>query len=443
MLTKNLLSLIVPALLVVGPAWGATIDLAAALQSAVANRPLAEAARQQAVAARHQAGVAKSYLLPQVAVAENFAITDEPGNSMFMKLNQERLSLGASDLNHPPATRDFETRLTLQQALYNPDLSYGYRRAQKGADVAAASALWSEDRIAFAAFSAYLDLQQAHAALAWAQSSHREALEVFRVASERRDAGTGLKADALRAKVFLADAQRRLVTVQNDLAIAKQRFALALGTPEADVDIAAPLTPDLFRGLAPTATLARADLQALSLQSQAAELAYRQSKAAYLPRAGMQASYALHDSATPFGADGDGWSVGASLTWDLFDGFRRGETKARAAALKRVIDAQRLDATREARLQVEVARRRAEEARLNLTTAKEALAAAEEGNSLTLDRYQAGLANLSDLLGTQSALEQGRMAVVQAEAGLLLALGNIRFQDGTFLKTFLPQEVNP
>ena len=98
---------------------------------------------------------------------------------------------------------------------------------------------------------------------------------------------------------------------------------------------------------------------------------------------------------------------------------------------------------REAKFQVTEAALRAEEARLNLATAKEAVKEAEEGHRLTLERYQAGLSNLSDLLGTQSALDQARLDAVKAEAGLLMALGNIRFQDGTFLKTFLPDEVNP
>ncbi len=440
---RKSLFLLCSAVLTAGLSWGATIDLSGALQSALANRPLVGAAREQALAAEHAAGVAHSYYLPKVTVSESFALTDEPGNSMFMKLNQERLSLGGADLNHPPATRDFETRLSLQQPLYNPDISFGYRQALKGAEAAAASTRWSEEQLAFEAFSAYLGVQQAHAALAWAESSSTDAEEVLRVASQRREAGIALKADELRAKVLVADAKRRLVTVNNDLAIAKERLALALGKPEVDFDIAAPLTPDQLPLPEPTETLQRADLQVLDRQSQAAELAYRQSRAAYLPRAGMQASYALHDSATPFGGDGNGWSVGANLTWEIFDGFRRSEGKARAEALKRAAHYQRLDAGRAARFQVDSARRRAEEARLNFATARESLLAAEEGNRLTLERYQAGLANLYDLLGTQSVLDQGRMSVVQAETGLLLALGNIQFQNGTFLKNFVPKEVKP
>jgi outer membrane protein len=422
-----------------------SVDLRSALRDAVTQRPAARAAREQAQASRHAAGVAKGYYLPRVTAAENFAITDEPGNSMFITLNQEKLNLSDPnlDLNHPDTTKDFETKLSLEQPLYNPDISYGYHRAQKGAEAAAASARWSEEQIAFGAYAAYLRLQQAHAALGSAQASHKSALEMLRVASERHRAGLGLKADELRTKVFLAQTERRLVTVRNDLTIARQRFALALGRPGADLDIAAPLTPALFRDKPVAGTLKRADLQALELQSQAADLAYRQSKAAYLPRVGLQASYSLHDSSAPFGTEGKSYTVGVGLTWDLFDGRRRAEGKARAAALKRAIDDRRLDAVQEATLKVHEARLRAGEARLNLATAREAVKEASEGHRLTLERYRAGLASLSDLLGTQSALDQARLDAVRAEAGLLMALGNIRYQDGTFLKTFLPDEVNP
>lgn len=444
-MSKILLVVIVSCCLTVPFARAETIDLPKALAMAVAHRPLAEAARQNAEAARQQASAAKSHYFPQVAVAENFAVTNEPGSSMFMTLNQEQLNLRdpALDLNHPDTTKDFETRLSLQQPLFNPDISYGYQQARQGAVAAAATARRSEEQIAFGAFNAYLTVQQAHAVQAWAESYRKNAGEVLRVASQRREAGVGLKADELRARVFLAEAERRLVTARNDLEIARRRLALALGEPEAVVDIARDLTPELFVGREQTPALQRGDLEALSARAKAAELAYRQSRAAYLPRLGLQASYALHDSSTPFGSEGDGWSVGAGLSWELFDGGRRAADKGRAAAMKRALEAQRLDATREARLQVEVARRRAEEARFNLKTAREAVSQAEEGNRLTQDRYQAGLANLSDLLGTQSALDQARMDAVRAESALLMALGNVLFQNGTFLKTFLPDEVNP
>jgi len=426
-------------------AMAETMDLSQALAMAVAHRPLAEAARQQAEAARFQASEARSYYLPKVSVAENFVVTNEPGNSMFMTLNQEQLDLRdpSLDLNHPGTTKDFETKISLQQPLFNPDISYGYRQAQQGAAAAAATARRSEEQIAFGAFSSYLGVQQAHAALAWAESYRKNASEVLRVAGQRREAGVGLKADELRARVFLSAAERRLVTARNDLEIARRRLALALGEPEAAVDIAIDLTPELFAGRQETALMQRGDIEALSAQAKAAELSYQQSRAAYLPRVGLLASYSRHDSSTPFGNEGDGWNVGVGLSWDLFDGGRRASAKGHATAMKRAIEARRLDASRGARLQVEVARRRSEEARLNLKTAKEAVAEAEEGNRLTQDRYQAGLANLSDLLGTQSALDQARMDAVRAESALLMALGNVQFQNGTFLKTFLPDEVNP
>lgn len=446
-MSKILMSLVALSglLLAVPPARGETVSLAKTLAAAVANRPLAEAARQQAEAARQQAAVAKSYYLPRVTLEENFAATTEPGNSMFMTLNQQQLNLRdpALDLNHPDTTKDFETKIALQQPLFNPDIYYGYQQARQGAAAAAATARRSEEQIAFGAFSAYLGVQQAHAALAWAEGSRKNAAEVLRVASQRQEAGVGLKADELRARVFLAEAQRRLTTAENDLEIARRRLALALGDPKADVDIAIPLTPELFQGRKQGGPLQRGDLQALADQARAADLAYRQSRATYLPRLGAQASYSLHDSSTPFGSEGDGWTVGVGLSWNLFEGGRSLADTQRTAALKRAIEARRLDATREARLQVEVAQRRAEEARLNLKTATDAVAQAEEGNRLTQDRYQAGLANLSDLLGTQSALDQARLDAVRAESGLLMALGNVLYQNGTFLKTFLPDEVTP
>ena len=210
---RTILIAAMAALLIPLPALAQTVGLVQALREAVTQRPAAVAAREQALAVRHAAGEARSYYLPKVTAAENFAATNEPGNSMFMTLNQEKLNLGDPnlDLNHPGTTKDFETKVTLEQPLFNPDVSYGYHRAQKGAEAAAANARWSEEQIAFGAYASYLGLQQAHAALDWAESSHKDALEMLRVATQRREAGIGLKADELRATLRTVPLERLLV----------------------------------------------------------------------------------------------------------------------------------------------------------------------------------------------------------------------------------------
>jgi len=99
-----------------------------------------------------------------------------------------------------------------------------------------------------------------------------------------------------------------------------------------------------------------------------------------------------------------------------------------------------LEATRQARFQVEEAQLRAKEAEENLETARQSVSEAEESRRLLEDRYSAGLVDFGELLAAQTALDRSRLAAVTAESRLLLALGNIRMQSGTFLQSLLPCE---
>jgi len=440
--------LFVNCLLIAGlaiPASGAELTLQDALRAAVTDRPTVKEAQALASAAAAAISEARSGWLPHLTVSELYTRTDEPANSLFLALNQERNVMAdpTYDLVDPDDKDDFETRLQLTQTLYDPTVDFGLRRARTAGKAAAASAAWSAEEAAFAAFAAYLDVQQAEAALAWVESSRQEATEIARLAGERRQAGTGLKADELRATVQLAEAKRRALTARNDLTLARRRLALAIGQPGGEVAIAAPLDEKSFPATPEPIVGQRADLQALSLEVEAAGLAVSRSQAEWLPRLGLTAHYAWHDEETPLGTDAESWAVGAGLHWELFDGLRRSAATARATAEQQAAAAKLDDARREQEFRLVEARLRAEEARLQRESAREAVIAADESRRLLQQRFETGLTDLADLLAAQSALDRARFDAIGAESRLLLALGNIQFQGGSFLQTFLPGEEFP
>jgi outer membrane protein TolC len=422
------------------------VDLSQALAAAVAHRPLVEAARQQAEGARAAVNEARSGYLPHLTLKESFQATNEPGGSLFIALNQERLVLSptADSYNHPPSRHDFETRFTLEQSLYDPAVGYGLARAKVAHQEALAVAGWSEEQAAFAAFRAYLEVQQAQAALAWGESSLAEAREIVRLAGEREDAGLGLRADTLRAQVLLAEAERRRLRFANDLQLARRQLALTMGREAGEVNIARPLNPADLPLDDGVAARQRGDVQAALSQAEAAELARRQARAEYQPRLGLLASYAWHDPSVPFGTGADSWQIGAGLTWELFDGLRRTSSIDRAAAQQRAARLQAEELRRSVAFQTREAELRAEEAALQWNSTQTAVAAAEEGQRLLLQRYDAGLSPLSDLLATQAALDRARLEGVQASSTMLLARGNVQLQKGLFLHNmFSGKEVQP
>jgi outer membrane protein TolC len=187
----------------------------------------------------------------------------------------------------------------------------------------------------------------------------------------------------------------------------------------------------------------RADLRALELQAGTADLFVRQGRAEWLPRLDVSAHYAWHDEGQPFGGDAEAWAFGAGLSWELFDGLRRQATTTRAGAEQRAAQARLAEARREQSFRLEEARLRAEEARMQQLSARQAISAATESQRLVQQRFEAGLADLADLLAAQSALDRTRYDATGAESRRLLALGNVHFQAGRFLQAFLPGEEAP
>ncbi|PKN11554.1 MAG: hypothetical protein CVU69_11790 [Deltaproteobacteria bacterium HGW-Deltaproteobacteria-4] len=424
-----------------------SLDVVSAVQRAVTDRPTILASQAQGQSAASAVREARSLYLPKIVFSETFSMSNEPAGSLFIALNQERnvMSPDSSyNLVNPDTQQDFDTRLTLEQALFDADAGYRIKEAKKRLESAQARSDWSRESAGFAAFQAYLGVQNALAERQATQTGAVEANEVLRIADERYAAGIGLKADQLRAMVFHSEASRRALTARNNVIIAQRRLALAIGQTEGEITISAPLDSSFFDS-SPTAAVAdRADLQAVALEVESLAIATKRSQAAYLPRIDFSGSYALHNESSPFGADAQAWHLGAALKWELFDGFRRDASSARVSAEKAAAVANLSDARREQNFRRAEVELRIAEARARKESAEQGLVAAKEGQRLLQQRYESGLTDLVDLLATQSALDQARSFVVAADIQLLFSLGQALLEDGRFVSTILTKdEVSP
>lgn len=425
-----------------------SVDLATAVQRAVTDRPTILASQAQQQAAASAVREARSRYLPQLNFSETFSMTNEPAGSLFVALNQERNVMdpvSGYDLVNPATQQDFETRLTLQQTLFNADTGYQLKEASKRLESAQARSDWSRESAGFSAFQAYLGVQNALAEEEAVQTGVVEAGEVLRLADERYAAGIGLKADQLRARVYHSEASRRALTARNNVILAQRRLALAIGQTKGEIEISAPLDAAFLAAVSTTIPVTeRADLQAFSRDVESLTLGAKRSQAAYLPRLDLAASYGLHHESRPFGADGEAWRLGVVLNWELFDGFRRDASIARARAEKAAAVAELSEARREQTFRRAEVELRIAEARARQESAKQSLAAAEESQRLLQQRYESGLTDLVDLLATQSALDQARSFVVAADIQLLFLSGQALLEEGRFVATILAKdEVSP
>jgi len=109
-------------LLVLFPApmvYGQEVGLEEAITLALRHHPQVEASQADVAMANAAAKESASLLYPRVVLGESLYWTNEPGGSLFISLNQEKLVVSQdSDIyNHPPDRKDYVTRLELIQPL--------------------------------------------------------------------------------------------------------------------------------------------------------------------------------------------------------------------------------------------------------------------------------------------------------------------------------------
>ncbi len=131
-------------------AFAAKLTLPEALSLGLKQNPRHLAAQADVAAANSAARLAASYRLPQLSFSEDLVWTNEPGTSLFISLNQQRMQLrsDADYYNDPDARNDFQSRLQLRQSLYDSNLRYGRLMAEKQADAANMSQQASAEQLA-------------------------------------------------------------------------------------------------------------------------------------------------------------------------------------------------------------------------------------------------------------------------------------------------------
>lgn len=424
---------------------GESLTVKDAIYKALEKNHLVKAAGFNAASARQGVAVAGSRYYPSISFEETLAASNSPTQTFMMKLDEGRFTnndFQISNLNHPDAWHNFKTQLTLQQALYQPSLAPLKEMAVKDAEKSGLELEATRQKVAFQTFSLYLDLQKAAARLKAADRSVGDARENMRLAQVRTASGVGLKSDELRARTHLAVVEQHLMTARNDLVLARMQLAMVIGAPD-DSELDLPLlleevpSPIFSDETARIALDQRIDLQQSRKDLEKSDAAVRLANNDYLPALGAFASYQLNGKDSPFSADNDAWAAGVTLSWQLFDGFRRGSERKRAAAGRSAAQEMLESRSKEVRYQIRESHLRREEAGKRLESARHAQQDAEESVRLIAKRFENELSTMVELLDAQTVLDQARANLVETEAEYALAGGRVYYASGTFVKEML------
>ncbi len=284
----------------------------------------------------------------------------------------------------------------------------------------------------------YYQFVAAKALLAAQETTRGEAEKNLDAAAARRRAGVATLADTLQAKTVLSRIQLDIVTTQGLIQTLKGVLANSLGMPaNAEYDIAADL-PETFplsdaagsieRRIA-EALARRPDLAAARALALKAAAHIETVRAQGLPTITFNGSFGRVYYSTP--AQSSSLSAAVVLDIPLFRGWTVAYQALQAEMDAETMRAQVKKTELDVGLQVWSSYFGVQTAAQRIRTAQDLLNLAQQSYDVALGSYKEGVNSILDLLAAQSALENGRVQLIQAKAQWLLALVQFARDSGT------------
>jgi len=369
---------------------------------------------------------ARSAFFPRIDLTESVQRGNQPVYVFSTLLSQRRFTAANFDiqnLNHPPPETNIRTGVVFTQQVYDGGTTrLTVRAAELQRDMADLdSAAGAQDRalIAARAFVRVVQLESLDRANAAAVAAAESDLDRTR---RRRDVGLVTDADVLALEVHLADVRQRQIAAGGDLMVARLDLADAVGLPlDRAIVIVTPrpsTDPVDANALARQALAARPERRQSALRLELAENGRRLARSAFLPRIGVQAAWEFNGAT--WAEQRSAWTVGTTVALNVFNGFgdRGRMTEAQQAESRAAADREQL----ERRIEVEVrgAAARVAAARAGETVGRAALVQARESQRIIRERYDAGLATVTDVLRAAEAVLDAEARATAAETNVIL-----------------------
>ena len=391
------------------------LTLEEAVRRTTERNPSMTASRAAEDIATADVSEARAGWLPRVEYVEGWQRSDQPVFVFGSLLAQSRFAsanFAVDALNNPDAINNFRGALTVEQSLVDLAQRARVKAAATARERAALGTAALKRELALGAARAYGQVLIASAARRAAQGAVDAAEEDRARAEHRRDAGLATDADVLAFQVHASSMSARLAQAVADETIARVSLNELMGEP-LDTNFALSDVPptDVRTGDMPALEREALEKRELArqaaLQEQTATAQESIARSAFLPRAGFQAGYEF---------DGRSWSdrqrwwaAGVEVRWNLFNGLA---DRARLAAARAGIAqarAGRERAENAIRLEVRSAAARVAAAVAREETGRTAVAQAREAQRIIRERYQAGMAGVTDVLRAANALYEAEL----------------------------------
>jgi outer membrane protein len=414
------------------------LTLRHAIQIALKQSPDVDVARAEVEEAKASASVDRTQYLPQVGFTEDITRGSDPVYAFGTRLRQQHFTqadFAVDALNKPEPIGNFATRISGGWLLFD---SFRTQRSVQGADLmrksAASAAKAVDQKVVLDVVQGYQRVLYAERRLEIARHELETAEAILSSVDDHVKAGLAVESDRMSAQVSLASRKQGMIAAQGDLDLAWAELRVAMGKQDLKSSTLRPIeqrnfpNADLQQELG-TATKNRHDLAALTDGQSAQAAAERAARLSFGPRINAYGNWE-DDRQSPGGQGGNNWVAGVQIGIDILPFAKRAQL-AKERAIKARVDAQLAAYRQQVMLQVNQAHIQRQTAQQSLDTARTAIDQAAESLRILKNRYEAGLATITDLLRAEDAEREAQTNYWHAVYGNTMAYAQQLFATGT------------
>ncbi|MRT93542.1 TolC family protein [Ancylomarina sp. 16SWW S1-10-2] len=386
---------------------GVNISLKEALLKAEENNKEIKKSKSRVEIAKANYQQSNSLFLPGINLSHTAVRTNDPLASFGFKLKQEVVTSGDFNpvlLNDPGSMSNFQTQIKVEQPLLNFDGIYERKAAKLGFDAVSLQSERMAEYVKFEVKKAYKQLQLA-----------QEAVNVFEKVKAGTDANLKQsldffeedlikEADVLAAKVRALEVQNNLNQSINQRQGASDYLAFLIGMESSDVLSAT----DVFQEPLMSSNLNdeknnedRSDILAYKKGVSAKEQMLKSARNKFLPRINAFGAYEWNDKDF-LGTSANNYMIGASLSWDLFKGYKNIASVKKAKAELQLQKFDFDDYLEQNNLKIKDAKRSLILSIQKIETGRLAKEQSEEALRIRTNRFKQGLEKMTDLIQSET-----------------------------------------
>jgi len=373
---------------------------------------------QNLTSVKRETQQSRALFLPQINLSHTAIGTTNPLMAFGSKLNQEILTqedFNPALLNDPQYIRDYSTKISVQQPIFNFDGIYQRKAAQQNIEYHTQQNTFKKGHVLLEVKKAYMQLQVALKQVEVLKKAKQTADANLRFAENNLKQGYLQKSDFLDVEVRVQDVDNQLQMSKSFVANATNYLRFLLQLPKNQtLTLTDALQPKVNKN--PTQILlpeTRSDLLAMESALKAQSHLLNASKFNYLPRLNAFGHLELHDDKI-FGTQAKGYLIGAQISWDLFQGGKQWsnvqKNKVEVAKMELTISEYKA----QSKMELEQTKRALNDAKNTLELTEKSVKQSQEALKIRTNRFKQGLEKTTDLLMAETQYAKKQLEYLQA-----------------------------